>query len=117
MNHAAATSTFIRFFPHIKKRYDYGVVIFILTFCLVTVSGYRVDRIIELAHQRLLTISIGVASCMIISIFVCPVWAGQDLQNLLALNMEKLACFLEGTGVLYNFFYFIYLFFNSKPNC
>ncbi|KAF8403376.1 hypothetical protein HHK36_011478 [Tetracentron sinense] len=94
----ATASTFSRFFPRIKARYDYGVVIFILTFSLVAVSGYRVDEILELAHQRLSTILIGCASCVAVSIFICPVWAGEDLHNLVALNMEKLGSFLEGLG-------------------
>ncbi|XAR64759.1 hypothetical protein NMG60_11008573, partial [Bertholletia excelsa] len=68
----AAASTFTRFFPRIKARYDYGVLIFILTFSLVSVSGYRVDKILELAHQRLSTILLGGATCIIISIFLCP---------------------------------------------
>ncbi|KAK1404659.1 aluminum-activated malate transporter 8-like [Heracleum sosnowskyi] len=94
----AAVSTFIRFFPHIKRRYDYGVLIFILTFSMVAVSGYRVEKIIELANQRLFTIIIGGATCMVVSLFLCPVWAGEDLHKLIALNMEKLASFLEGFG-------------------
>ncbi|XP_058088613.1 aluminum-activated malate transporter 8 [Magnolia sinica] len=97
----AAAATFARFFPGIKARYDYGVVIFILTFSLVAVSGYRVDEIIELAHQRLSTIIIGGFTCVLIAIFVCPVWAGEDLQNLIAQNIEKLSCFLEGFGSEY----------------
>ena len=92
-----AGSTFSRFVPKIKARYDYGVVIFILTFSLVTVSGYRIERLLELAHQRLSTILIGGATCMIISLFVCPVWAGEDLHKLIASNIEKLANYLEGT--------------------
>ncbi|KAK7337317.1 hypothetical protein VNO77_17883 [Canavalia gladiata] len=92
----AAGSTFFRFFPKIKARYDYGVMIFILTFCLVTVSGYRVEELFELAHQRLATILIGGAACMVISIFICPVWAGEDLHKLVASNIEKLANYLEG---------------------
>ncbi|CAI9760884.1 unnamed protein product [Fraxinus pennsylvanica] len=95
---AAAASTFMRFFPNIKRRYDYGVLIFILTFSLVAVSGYRVDQIIQLAHQRLSTILVGATTCIVISIFICPVWAGQDLHNLAAANIEKLASFLEGFG-------------------
>lgn len=87
----------MRFFPNIKRRYDYGVLIFILTFSLVAVSGYRVSQIIQLAHQRLSTILIGAATCIVISICICPVWAGQDLHNLAATNIEKLASFLEGT--------------------
>ncbi|KAJ0463827.1 putative aluminum-activated malate transporter [Helianthus annuus] len=93
-----ASATFSRFIPHIKKRYDYGVLIFILTFSLVVVSGYRVDKILELAHQRLSTILIGGATCIVISICVCPVWAGEDLHNLIVSNLEKLASFLEGFG-------------------
>ncbi|PWA37781.1 aluminum-activated malate transporter [Artemisia annua] len=93
-----ASATFSRFIPHIKRRYDYGVLIFILTFSLVAVSGYRVDKIIALAHQRLLTIILGGATCIIISICVCPVWAGADLHSLTVSNLEKLASFLEGFG-------------------
>ncbi|XP_024985379.1 aluminum-activated malate transporter 8-like [Cynara cardunculus var. scolymus] len=96
-----AAATFSRFFPNIKKRYDYGVLIFILTFSLVSVSGYRVEKIIELAHQRLSTIIFGGATCIIISICVCPVWAGEDLHKLIVLNLEKLATFLEGFGSEY----------------
>ncbi|PIN18755.1 putative membrane protein [Handroanthus impetiginosus] len=94
----AAVSTFTRFFPNVKKRYDYGVLIFILTFSLVAVSGYQVTDVLQIAHQRLTTILIGGATCMMISIFICPVWAGLDLHNLVAGNIEKLAAFLEGFG-------------------
>lgn len=100
MCNAAAGSTFLRFFPKIKARYDYGVVIFILTFCLVTVSGYRMEEILELAHQRLSTIIIGGATCMVISMFICPVWAGEDLHKLVASNIEKLANYLQGIFTL-----------------
>ncbi|KAA0025215.1 aluminum-activated malate transporter 8 [Cucumis melo var. makuwa] len=94
----AAASTFSRFFPRIKARYDYGVLIFILTFSLVSVSGYRVEKILELAHQRLSTILIGGATCVFISLFICPVWAGETLHNTIASNIEKLANYLEGFG-------------------
>ncbi|KAK7839034.1 aluminum-activated malate transporter 8 [Quercus suber] len=76
-----AASSFIRFIPRIKARYDYGVLIFILTFSLVSVTGYRVDKILELANDRLTTIGIGGATCIIVSLCVCPVWAGEDLHK------------------------------------
>ncbi|GER41851.1 aluminum-activated malate transporter [Striga asiatica] len=94
----ASVSTFTRFLPNVKKRYDYGVLIFILTFSLVAVSGSRVDEILQLAHQRLSTILIGGATCIFISVSVCPVWAGQDLHDSTAANLEKLADFLQGFG-------------------
>ncbi|KAI3874551.1 hypothetical protein MKX03_004881 [Papaver bracteatum] len=94
----AAVASFSRFFPGIKARYDYGVLIFILTFSLVSVSGYREDKIIRLALHRFSTIIIGGLSCVVISIFVFPVWAGEDLHKLIFTNIEKLGDFLQAFG-------------------
>ncbi|TXG58136.1 hypothetical protein EZV62_015965 [Acer yangbiense] len=94
----AAASTFTRFFPKIKARYDYGILIFILTFSMISVSGSRVEDLLEMSHQRLSTILIGGAICIIVSIFVCPNWAGQDLHKLVASNIDKLATYLEEFG-------------------
>nr|GMD39654.1 aluminum-activated malate transporter 8-like [Ipomoea batatas] len=96
----AAILTFTRFNPGIKK-FDYGVVIFILTFSMVTVSGYRTEQIIHYAQQRLSTVAIGAVSCMLISVLIFPAWAGEDLQNLIAANIEKLGRSLEGFGNAY----------------
>lgn len=59
-------------------------------------SGFRTDEILDLAQKRLLTIFIGGCACVIVSILVFPVWAGEDLHNLVANNIEKLGNFLEG---------------------
>ncbi|KAF3339168.1 aluminum-activated malate transporter 1-like protein [Carex littledalei] len=92
----AASATFSRFIPEVKARYDYGVTIFILTFSLVAVSSYRANELIQMAHQRISTIAIGVATCLCVSLFVFPVWAGEDLHKMVASNLDKLANFLEG---------------------
>ncbi|KAG2566160.1 hypothetical protein PVAP13_7NG210900 [Panicum virgatum] len=92
---AASAARFSRFVPEVKARYDYGVIIFILTFALVTVSSYCVEDLIEFAHERLTTILVGVAACLFTT-FVFPIWAGEDLHNLAATNLDKLAEFLEG---------------------
>ncbi|KAG6427586.1 hypothetical protein SASPL_111832 [Salvia splendens] len=94
----AAVSTFTRFIPKVKRRYDYGVLIFILTFSLVAVSGARISEIMELAHQRLSTILIGGATCILVSLCIYPVWAGLDLHNLIASNILKLSSSLQGFG-------------------
>ncbi|KAL7084770.1 hypothetical protein ACP275_14G241400 [Erythranthe tilingii] len=94
----AVASTFIRFFPKVKARYDYGMLIFILTFCLVAISGLRSDEIIEIARKRVLTILVGALTCVVVSVFVCPVWAGEDLHLLVAQHLDKLGHFLEGFG-------------------
>jgi hypothetical protein len=94
---AASAATFLRFIPEIKERYDYGMTIFILTFSLVAVSSYRVEELIQLAHQRFSTILVGVGVCLFTSIFIFPIWAGEDLHGLAVSNLDKLAEFLEGT--------------------
>ncbi|OIW08465.1 hypothetical protein TanjilG_03141 [Lupinus angustifolius] len=91
----AAIVSFIRFIPKVKARYDYGFLIFILTFSLISVSGFRDDEVLEMAHKRLSTIFIGGSACVVISIFVCPVWAGEELHYSIALNLEKLSDFLQ----------------------
>ncbi|KAL6650635.1 hypothetical protein ACP70R_009560 [Stipagrostis hirtigluma subsp. patula] len=92
----ASAATFSRFIPEIKAKYDYGVIIFILTYSLVAVSSYRVEDIFKFAQQRFTTIVIGVAACLSTSVFVFPIWAGEDLHKLAAANLDKLAEFLEG---------------------
>ncbi|CAL5018842.1 unnamed protein product [Urochloa decumbens] len=91
----AAGATFSRFIPTVKARFDYGVTIFILTYSLVAVSGYRVDELAALAQQRLATIAIGIMLCLGVAVVVCPVWAGQELHRLTTSNMDKLAGALD----------------------
>ncbi|KAK2978817.1 hypothetical protein RJ640_015250 [Escallonia rubra] len=97
----AAVVTFLRFFPKIKARYDYGLMIFILTFSLICVSGYQDDEVLDMAHKRLSTILIGGTVTVLVCISICPVWAGDDLNTLLVSNLEKLADFLDGFGAQY----------------
>ncbi|GKU93747.1 hypothetical protein SLEP1_g7314 [Rubroshorea leprosula] len=94
----AALVTFVRFFPQMKARYDYGLLIFILTFSLISVSGYREEELLDMAYRRVSTILIGGFTAVCVCIFVCPVWAGEDLHNLVANNIEKLANFMEAFG-------------------
>ena len=97
---AAAAVSFVRFFPKMKARYDYGLLIFMLTFCLVSITGYQDKEVLDLAHKRLSTILIGSATAVFVSICICPVWAGDDLHKLVSGNVEKLGNFLEGTSII-----------------
>ncbi|XP_027189735.1 aluminum-activated malate transporter 10-like isoform X2 [Cicer arietinum] len=92
----ASAATFSRFIPTVKARFDYGAMIFILTFSLVAVSGYRIDEVFPLAIQRISTVIIGTSLCIIISITICPVWAGLELYVLVIGNLDKLANSLQG---------------------
>ncbi|XP_022971965.1 aluminum-activated malate transporter 12-like [Cucurbita maxima] len=91
-----AAATYMRFFPKIKKNYDYGVVIFLLTFNLITVSSYRVDNVLKIAHDRLYTIAIGCGVCLLMSLLIFPNWSGEELHNSTVLKLEGLAKSIEG---------------------
>ncbi|PWA96927.1 aluminum activated malate transporter family protein [Artemisia annua] len=88
-------TTFLRFFPRIKKNYDYGVLIFLLTFNLITVSSYRADDILKLAHGRISTIAIGCGVCILMSLFIFPNWSGEDLHYSTVSKIEGLAKAIE----------------------
>ncbi|KAK1262780.1 Aluminum-activated malate transporter 12 [Acorus gramineus] len=90
-----AVATYVRFFPKIKKNYDYGVVIFLLTFNLITVSSYRVENVLHIARERLYTIAIGCGVCLLMSLLVCPNWSGEDLHNSMVYKLESLAKSIE----------------------
>ncbi|RZS11522.1 hypothetical protein BHM03_00042881 [Ensete ventricosum] len=88
-------ATYLRFVPYIKRNYDYGVVIFLLTFNLITVSSYRVQNVLQLTRDRLTTIAIGCGICLFMSLLVLPKWSGEDLHNSTVYKLEMLARSIE----------------------
>ncbi|KAF8379109.1 hypothetical protein HHK36_028538 [Tetracentron sinense] len=89
-----ATATYMRFIPHIKRNFDYGVIVFLLTFNLITVSSYRFD-IIGMTSQRIYTIAIGCGICLLMSLLIFPNWSGEDLHNSTVSKLEGLARSIE----------------------
>ena len=85
-------ATLTRLSPKIKVRYDYGFMIFILTFSFIAISDYR-DNTSQYqdAYRRLEIILIGCALCIMISLLICPIWAGEELHKLIICNLEGLA--------------------------
>ncbi|XP_024965161.1 aluminum-activated malate transporter 14-like, partial [Cynara cardunculus var. scolymus] len=90
-----ASVTYLRFFPNIKKNYDYGVLVFLLTFNLITVSSYRVDDILKVAKGRIYAIAIGSGVCILMTLFIFPIWSGEDLHNSTVTKIEGLARSIE----------------------
>ncbi|XP_010441566.1 PREDICTED: aluminum-activated malate transporter 13 [Camelina sativa] len=87
--------TYMRFIPYIKKNYDYGMLVFLLTFNLITVSSYRVDTVIKIANARLYTIGIGIAICLFMSLLVFPIWSGDDLHKSTFTKLQGLSRCIE----------------------
>ncbi|TKY55558.1 Aluminum-activated malate transporter 12 [Spatholobus suberectus] len=90
-----AAASYMRFFPYIKKNYDYGVLIFLLTFNLIAVSSYRIENVFKMGSERFYTIAIGCAICLLMSLLVFPNWSGEALQNSTASKLEGLAKSIE----------------------
>ncbi|CAK7346611.1 unnamed protein product [Dovyalis caffra] len=89
-------ATYARLIPKIKKRHDYGAMIFILTFNLVSVSGLREDNVMEIARERLTMIVLGFAICICTNFLVFPIWASDELHNSMVSKFECLASSIEG---------------------
>lgn len=68
----------------------------IATFNLVVSSGLHCEKVIELASGRLSTIGIGIGICFFMSLFISPVWAGEDLHRAVASELDTLAHCIEG---------------------
>ncbi|KAL0389520.1 UNVERIFIED_CONTAM: Aluminum-activated malate transporter 2 [Sesamum calycinum] len=89
-------ATYCRLIPKMKKRYDYGFMIFILTFSLVAVSGVRAEKVLETARDRLANIGIGFAVSVFVSLLICPFWASNELHFSTASKFDKLANCIQG---------------------
>ncbi|KAJ8748407.1 hypothetical protein K2173_003044 [Erythroxylum novogranatense] len=90
-------ATYTRLIPSIKRTYDYGAMIFILTFSLVAVSGFREDQnVMDITRERLVMIVLGFVICICTSLFVFPIWASDELHGSMVAKFEKLASSFEG---------------------
>ncbi|KAL4625196.1 hypothetical protein ACB092_05G007200 [Castanea dentata] len=75
----AATVTFVRFFPTMKARYDYGLMIFIMTFSLVSVSSYQEDKEVIIIDSFIATVT---CVCIHPFYFVLNLFVIQQLNTL-----------------------------------
>ncbi|KAK7314534.1 hypothetical protein VNO77_33060 [Canavalia gladiata] len=97
---AGFCATYAKQYPTMKA-YEYGFRVFLITYCYIIVSGYRTGEFIETGINRFVLIAIGAAVSLGVNVCIYPIWAGEDLHDIVAKNFVGVATSLE--GVLNNY--------------
>ncbi|XP_068655710.1 aluminum-activated malate transporter 9-like [Aristolochia californica] len=89
-----ALTSLMKLWPSLVP-YEYGFRVILFTYCLITVSGYRIGNPLRTAMDRLYSIAIGAFVAVLVNVLIFPIWAGEQLHAELVKSFDAVADSLE----------------------